>query len=228
VYFTKWEQRDSFVPPSLRRTDESEEESAWRLALRDRFVIRTDNVSQTHVVGYALLLVFVCIWGIRLALIDYRDGEAGGSFMHLILLPIHEAGHILFIPFGEFMTILGGSLFQLLLPLIAAGTVLWQNRDPFGASIGVWWFGVSMMDLAPYIYDAKVPQLILLGGHTGEDGPHDWIYLLGVFGKIQQSQSYGAIFHTLGVLVMLLGVGLAAGVLWRMRAHISAEKNAET
>ena len=34
---------------------------------------------------------------------------------------------------------------------------------------------------------AALAVAILLGGSTGEDGPHDWIYLLGVFGKIAQS-----------------------------------------
>jgi hypothetical protein len=45
----------------------------------------------------------------------------------------------------------------------------------------------SILDLAPYIYDARDPQLILLGGHTGEDGHHDWIYLLETFDRLQYS-----------------------------------------
>ena len=43
----------------------------------------------------------------------------------------HEAGHILFSPFGRFMTVLGGSLTQVLVPLLCAGAFLWQTRDPF-------------------------------------------------------------------------------------------------
>src|SRR5690606_11945356 len=127
------------------------------------------------------------------------------SFMHTILLVIHEAGHTFLMPFGEFMAILGGSLFQLLLPLICAGTVLWSNRDSFGAGLGVWWVGVSLLDLSPYIYDARQPQLIMLGGHTGEDGPHDWIYLLETFNAVPQAHAYGAAAHTLGLFIMLIG-----------------------
>ena len=215
LYFDKWAQRDSFVPPSRQRAEE--EEPAWRTELRERLTAVPDQGGAGQLYGRTALLLLFLVWGARLALMDYRDGEMGSSFMHAILLPIHEAGHVLFIPFGEFMTILGGSLFQLLLPLIAAGTVWWQNRDPFGAALGVWWYGVSLMDLAAYIYDAKNPQLTLLGGHTGDDGPHDWIYLLGVFGKVQHSQTYGAVVHGLGVLVMLAGLAWAARVLWRMR-----------
>jgi len=217
LVFDKWAQRDSFVPSSRRQAEETEE-PAWRAALWERLEHVPERVDASYIYGRAVLLLMFLVWGARLALMDYRDGEMGSSFMHAILLPIHEAGHVLFIPFGQFMTILGGSLFQLLLPLIAAATVLWQNRDPFGAALGVWWCGVSMMDLAAYIYDAKSPQLTLLGGHTGEDGPHDWIYLLDVFGEVQQSQSYGAIVYWLGVFLMLAGLVWAARVLWRMRS----------
>ena len=41
-----------------------------------------------------------------------------GSMSHdELTILFHEFGHVFFRPFGEFMTILGGSLFQVLLPL---------------------------------------------------------------------------------------------------------------
>src|SRR3954462_1087916 len=45
---------------------------------------------------------------------------AMNSFVHLINLVFHESGHIIFSPFGEFMTVLGGSLMQILIPLVCA------------------------------------------------------------------------------------------------------------
>ncbi len=35
-----------------------------------------------------------------------------GRFLDLVNLPIHETGHLLFRPLGEFMMVAGGSLFQ--------------------------------------------------------------------------------------------------------------------
>lgn len=217
IYFAKWLARDSFVP-SARRDEAVAQEAVgtrWRDCILERVLHVPSQVSGVQIWGRAAILLFLLIWGVRLANMDYRDGEINQSFMHNILLPIHEAGHIFFIPFGEFMTILGGSLFQILFPLIIAGALLWTNRDAFGCAIGAWWTGVSLMDLAPYIYDAKLPQLMLLGGHTGEDGPHDWIYLLGVFGKVQRSQAYGVWVHHLGVTLMWLALAAAAWALWR-------------
>jgi hypothetical protein len=111
---------------------------------------------------------------------DYRDGAINASFMHAVNLVFHEAGHVVFRPFGDFMTVLGGSLFQLIVPLVVAAAFLLKNRDPFGASVGVWWLGVSFKDLAPYIYDASRLVMPLLGGVTGADVPgyHDWNNIL--------------------------------------------------
>ena len=62
--------------------------------------------------------------------------RVNGSFLHLPNLVFHEAGHILFLPLGRFMTVLGGSLTQVLVPLVCAGAFLWQTRDAFGAAVG--------------------------------------------------------------------------------------------
>ena len=164
--------------------------------------------------GRAAALALVGVWGVFLAAIDYRYPPESFNFMHAILLPIHEAGHVFFALFGEFLHIAGGSLFQLLLPLGIGVAFYLKQRDPFGAAICLWWTGASLIDLAPYIYDSLDPQLILLGGHTGEDGPHDWIYILGRFGAIRRSQGLGTAAHHLGVVVMIAGVAWAAWWLW--------------
>jgi hypothetical protein len=105
--------------------------------------------------------------------------------------------------------------------------VLIQNRDPFGAALGLWWAGSSLVDLAPYIYDAADPQLILLTGTTGEDGPHDWIYLLGTFGKVARSPAYGGATHSFGVAVMIAGLAWAAFMLWQQKARLVDDGSGE-
>ena len=100
------------------------------------------------------------------------------SFLHSINLPFHEAGHIIFAPFGHTMMVLGGSLMQVLVPAICAGAFLFQNHDQFGAALCVWWMGENLLDLAPYIDDARSLQLMLLGGPADEVEGHDWEALL--------------------------------------------------
>ena len=177
--------------------------------------------------GRCAALALLAVWSWFLFGYDYRDGEIGASFMHDILLPIHEAGHVLFRPFGEFMMVLGGSLFQLALPFGIGIAFIVKNRDNFGAAIGLWWAGVSLVDLSPYIYDALHPQLTLIGGGTGaNDGPHDWIYLLIKLGQIDNAQRWGAFVHACGGLLMLAGLAWGAAMLWRQRKQMDGRVQA--
>jgi hypothetical protein len=221
IYFFKWEQAQLPHHPVL---PSAQDESSPR-SLRSYAGALLQPLEQLDEVSFYVrctLLGLLALWSWSLFACDYRDGEIGASFMHNILLPIHEAGHVLFRPFGEFMMILGGSLFQLALPWGIGIAFIRVNRDNFGAAIGLWWGSISLLDLAPYIYDALHPQLILLGGHTGEDGPHDWIYLLSALGQLHNAQRWGMIAHTVGGMLMLAALVWALAVL--RRQHQQAEK----
>ncbi len=169
------------------------------------------------------LLVAFAVWGASLIGMDYRTGEMGTSFIHRPLLVFHEAGHVLFRLLGEWMMVLGGTLGQLIMPTILGGALLVKNRDPFGASIGLWFFGVSLLDVAPYVYDALHPQLMLLSGMTGEDGGHDWIFLLSSLGLLPKAQIIGAVVHKLGALIVILALGWGLWIL-RIQHHRSTAR----
>ena len=147
--------------------------------------------------------------------------EIGRSYMHNIDLIFHEAGHILFIPFGRFMSILGGSLFQVLMPLIVMFTFLIKNHNPFGASVGLWWAGQSLMDLAPYIDDAIDQKLVLLGGRTGADSPgnHDWTNILIDLDMLEKHRSIANLANDGGSLIIVLAIVWGAVVLKRQYAN---------
>jgi hypothetical protein len=51
-----------------------------------------------------------------------------GSFLDMVDLPIHETGHLLFRPFGEFMMVAGGSLFQEIVPAVFVGYFYLQEK----------------------------------------------------------------------------------------------------
>ena len=154
-----------------------------------------------------------------------ESDDLTGSFMHLINLPFHEAGHLLFSPFGRFMQVLGGTLGQLLIPLICTGALLLQNRDAFGASIGLWWVGQNFVDMAPYINDARALDLVLLGGVTGKDVEdyHDWENILGTLGWLHHDHRIALTSYNLGRGLMLLAFIWAAYVLYLQFRHRKTE-----
>jgi hypothetical protein len=125
----------------------------------------------------------------------------GGSFLHAVNLPFHEYGHIMFRPFGTFWMFLGGSLFQILLPLLPLGYFMVRQRDNFAAAMMLWWCGQNFIDVAPYIADAPVRALPLIGGN---DDSHDWWNLLSMSGALDSAQFYAQLCFALGVAVILL------------------------
>lgn len=169
-----------------------------------------------------VLWVFFTVWGLRLISADHRTGDIGDSFLHGPLLVFHEAGHVLFALFGQWLRMAGGSIFQLLLPAIICWTFLVKQRDAYGAAIGLWLLGVSTLDLAPYVYDALHPQLMLITGATGEEGGHDWIYLLSTLHLLPQAHTLGGLLRVLGALVVLTSLAWAGLVLWLQRQRFAA------
>jgi hypothetical protein len=178
------------------------------------------GVKPLHHYARAALLAVLVLYGIRLARMDVPSWEMAGSLIHLPMVPFHEFGHMLFRAFGEFMHSLGGSLFQVVLPLVFGGVFLMKNRDPFAASVMLWWAAVAVMDIAPYIYDALHPQHVLLTGRTGDDGPHDFIDVLSDLGVLKSAQAIGYAVHRIGVLLMLLSFAWAGWILWRQHAGL--------
>ncbi|MEO8077173.1 MAG: hypothetical protein ABI818_12650 [Acidobacteriota bacterium] len=156
-------------------------------------------------------LAGLAVWTWQLA---RMGGAVMESVLHLPDLVFHEAGHVLLGVFGHFIGVLGGSLFQVALPLILA-VVFLKQRDQFGAAVCTWWAGQNLLDLAPYISDARALQLVLLGGKTGaEVEGHDWEYLLTELGWLHRD-------HTLGLAAYWLGLAMMLGALVWGAVHVA-------
>jgi hypothetical protein len=178
-----------------------------------------EAVSPAVVVGRGVVWAALAAWTVAFATHSVASNYAGESFLHLVNLVFHEAGHVLFSPFGRFMTVGGGSLLQVLVPL-ACAVAFWRSANPFGVAVAVWWTGQSLVDLAPYIADAQALRLVLLGGRTGaEVDGHDWEYLLTTLGMLHRARPLGAVAHVAGLLVMGGALAFGAAILarqWRL------------
>jgi hypothetical protein len=124
-------------------------------------------------------------------------------------LAIHEAGHIVFGPFGEFVGYLGGTLLQLLFPA-AFVWYFWRQGDRHAATVAAWWVAQNCWNVSVYVKDARAQELPLVGG-----GEHDWTYLLEQLGLLEQDQAVGTAVRIAGTLIfvyaMLRGYVYARG-----------------
>ncbi|MEP6925517.1 MAG: hypothetical protein ABI954_13700 [Pyrinomonadaceae bacterium] len=126
-------------------------------------------------------------------------------FLHGVNLAIHETGHLLFRPFGEFLMVAGGSIFQVLMPLVFFGYFLWNDK-PYSAAIVLFWVGQSITDVSVYAADAVVMQLMLTSGLTGSEGGfHDWNYLLSATGLLGQTKVIAGLIRFSGTAIIILG-----------------------
>ena len=184
------------------------------------------SINPIFFIGRLSIYIFLLIWSWFFLNSSIESNYVGESFMHLINLPFHEAGHIIFKPFGSFITSLGGTLGQLLMPLICMCVLLIKTRDPFGASVAFWWFGENFLDIAPYINDARAGQLPLLGGNFGHSSPygfHDWEFILTESGFLQYDHLLAKTAFTIGALIILLSLIWGGFLMFKQYLQIQIE-----
>lgn len=137
----------------------------------------------------------------------YASTPAQWHFLDFVNLVIHEAGHWVFFPFGEFIRILGGSLFQCVFPLIYVG-YFFLRRDYFSASLLMFWVGQNLINVSVYASDAIQMQLPLLGG---DSVMHDWNYILGATHLLVFAPQIGYGLYVLGAMTIGLAILLSVG-----------------
>lgn len=209
-------------PTSLQRVDEP----AIVVACEgERSVHQQENAlnedSRLVLGGSLLVWLGLVVWGVKFIVTPISGEAFSQSYMHLVNLPFHEAGHVLFSPFGRFLQVLGGTLGQWLIPLVVA-TYFWFRKDLFAASVGLWWLGQSFMDIAPYMDDARAGQLMLLGGVTGSEVEdyHDWEIILSRLGMMRYDHLIARISFGCGVMMMVVALGWGGWLLYRQLGQL--------
>lgn len=153
-------------------------------------------------VRVAALLVF--------AYFVWRHMRDPFGFLHGSLLIFHEAGHMLFMPFGEFTMVLGGSLFQLMVPAFFVA-YFGRRRDWYAAAFAGLYLAASFADVSVYIADARAGDLPLLGG---ERSNHDWTFLLIELELLDRDTLIGSYVMDVGMLLFWGCVAVGSWLGW--------------
>jgi len=130
------------------------------------------------------------------------------QWFDLVLIPIHEGGHLLFRFFGnEWLTVAGGTFLQLFVPLALATSFAFR-RQVLGTTFCAFFFFEQFLPISVYMADARAQDLPLLTVGDSEDVIHDWFYLFSHAGLLQHDTQIAATFRLLGWL------GMFAVVAW--------------
>ncbi len=156
-----------------------------------------------------LLVWMAWIWFHHATAPDYQPLLKG------LNLGIHELGHMVFAPFGQFLTIAGGTILQCLVPVVGMAMFA-RQRDPFAILFAFGWLGTNLFDVATYAADARAMELPLVSPFAGDEILHDWNWLLDDLGWLAHDQAIAGMFRFEGHLCFALCLAGGAWTLWRM------------
>jgi hypothetical protein len=190
------------------------------------------EVSRTNWYGRGALLVAVTLYTFGFFReTDVKYGDLGGHLLWLLITPWHEAGHLIFRPFGQFMHIAGGTIMQHMFPIVLGFALLVKGRNPFGAAICFWLLGYSVIYTGWYMHDAGDPQGMMLSGKSSaEDDGHDFVNLFGYFGAwwFDHATRAGVFVARIGQTMMVAGLAWGAYMLWLQKSRLSDSPFAES
>lgn len=159
----------------------------------------TDNIVSTpkfvaFVIAFAMLAALLMFYGDGfIPIIDHAN------------VAFHEAGHFVFEVLGDTMGLYGGTLGQLLPPIISA-VVFWRQKSLVSVSIALLWLFENFFDIAEYMATASSKGPIVWG--VWGWGYHDWWVILSRWGALRYDTTLATIMRVMGWL------GLFSTLVW--------------
>jgi hypothetical protein len=171
------------------------------------FLLKNLFMSIVRLALYGILIVYLCFLTYTLAT-DYQKNETRSRSPFVIWvidtidLFIHETGHLVFSIFGRFIYFLGGSLFQIIIPVT---TVLVFARSSLRSiPFTLYWTGQSIVNVSIYIGDAPYKRLHLISSAA----IHDWQWLLNYMGAMEYAEDIATTVNITGLLICCIGIGV--------------------
>lgn len=121
-----------------------------------------------------------------------------------LTLIIHEAGHTIFGIFQwRFLTILGGTLMQMLIPFLIFTSAWWKHQKVL-AQFSLFWLGFAWFDSAAYCMDAYYQQLPLIGNLP--KSAHDFTNMLSSLNILNHHATVAWAMFVIGCIILILSL----------------------
>lgn len=159
-------------------------------------------------------------WGAWM-LLQHLRSDAYRSLFAGLNLGIHELGHVVALPLGMTMHMLGGTLAQVAAPLVGVWMFL-RQRDYFAVSFALAWLGTNLFEVAAYAGDARARALPLVSPFAGEP-LHDWHFLLSKAGLLGWDGAIAFVLRLGGVTAFVAFLVGGTWLLVQMRRPAGTE-----
>ena len=153
--------------------------------------------------------------------IGFENGDRV-PLLTYVNLGLHEFGHFLTYAFSDLATALAGSVAQVAVPAAFAAYFFLFRDDWMAAGLCLAWGATSALEVAIYVADAPVQQLVLIGGS------HDWAFILGPSGydAMANAGSIADTIRDLATIAIVAGLALCVGASFRGAARRRAQPEA--
>ncbi len=121
-------------------------------------------------------------------------------------LAFHEAGHLFFRILGPTMDLYGGTLGQLVFPVVVSVS-FWRRGAVAAGCLGVVWTMQNLLNIARYMADAQAQALPLVGG-----GEHDWTHILSRWGALHADTLLATRLSALAWFGVIITWGIVARI----------------
>ena len=138
--------------------------------------------------------IFISLVVISLIILLLTDKDGFIPILDHINLTFHEAGHGIFGILGNTLGLYGGTLGQLLVPGLIAGS-FWKKGHTFPFALILIWFFQNFFNISRYVADARAQIIPLVGG-----GDHDWINILTRWNLLSSDTTIAGVFYLIGWL----------------------------
>lgn len=162
-------------------------------------------------------------------LLRFQLGEPSPTFVVTVMQSLnfflHEMSH-LFMSFApNIITAMAGSGSELLLGLgLIIGAFL--TRCYFASVFCFLWFMLSTQATADYMADARSQNMSLVS-FGGGDPVHDWNFIFGKLGLLEQDQLIAGIVRGIGIVLAVAALLFTAYLMIRMAQARADKKHAE-
>ncbi|WP_229506897.1 hypothetical protein [Pseudoduganella rivuli] len=156
--------------------------------------------------GVAIALTLFAAW---IAWQHFLTADAWVFIVDNANLALHEAGHPIVGLLSSRLMVYGGTIFQLLFPMVFAHYFL-RERQSSGWAASLLWLADNLMNVGRYMKDARAGELPLVGG-----GDHDWTEIFSRWGVLAHDIRIGNGMKILGLALAVYAVWWA----WQHRNH---------
>jgi hypothetical protein len=165
---------------------------------------RPDHWTRVTRLGGAIVLSLYLLF----LLYAWRD-ESGFLFLDYANLVIHEGGHPFFSYFGHTLMILGGTLGELIVPLLCA-SFFFFHRQTYGLAFSLFWFFENFLYIGNYMSDARTLIRPLVNSDQS-----DWTILFDQWGVLPYDQKIGHFTRQIGWFGMFAVIAWLAFRIYR-------------